>query len=141
MSTITTGYTKDLTVPTLAAAIKLIADRGLAPITMTDIAEEASMALPAVYCYFPNKQAIVRELTLSSFAADAEMTSAVAADWPGLDVPRLVLERHALVLVEILDGLIGLASRVDDAEADAVIQEFAQVAASTLFRGEAEDTP
>lgn len=183
----------------LAAATGLIAERGLAPITMTDIADEAGMGLPAVYRYFPNKQAIVRELTLNLFAADAAMTSAMsedpnagtaeqiaidlaaychqyrkdrvrlqvraavhtdaelslldladsrsnaiqiaaAIDRPGLGIPRLVLERRALVLVEILDGLIRLASRVDDDEAEAVIEEFAQMASLLLFRDAEEPT-
>lgn len=183
----------------LAAATRLIATSGLAPVTVTDIAEEAGMGLPAVYRYFPNKQAIVRELTLNLFAADAEMTSAFTAhsnagtaeqiatnlatychhhranrvrlqvraavyadaelslldladsrtnavrlaaaiDRPGLGIPRLVLEARALMLVEILDGVIRLASRIDDAEADQVINEFAQMASQMMLREHNETT-
>jgi AcrR family transcriptional regulator len=56
----------------LAAAAALIGERGIEPVTMTDIAERAGMALTAVYRYFPNKQAVVRELALRTFADDTD---------------------------------------------------------------------
>ena len=46
----------------LAAAAALIGERGVEPVTLTDIAEQADMALTAVYRYVPNKQSVVREL-------------------------------------------------------------------------------
>jgi AcrR family transcriptional regulator len=56
----------------LAAAAALIGERGVEPVTLTDIATEADMALTAVYRYFPNKQAVVRELALQTFAYDTD---------------------------------------------------------------------
>jgi len=52
------------------AAGHLIGLRGIDEVSMTDIAERADVALTAAYRYFPNKQAVVRELALRSFEAD-----------------------------------------------------------------------
>lgn len=56
----------------LRAAAAQIGRRGVSAVTMTDIAEEADMALTAVYRYFPNKQSVLRELALRTFALDTE---------------------------------------------------------------------
>lgn len=56
----------------LVAAATLIGQRGAGSVTMTDIAEEAGMAVTAVYRYFPHKQAVLRELALRTFADDTE---------------------------------------------------------------------
>jgi AcrR family transcriptional regulator len=56
----------------LAAAAALIGERGVGDLTITDIAVEAGMALTAVYRYFPNKQAVLRELALQTFARDTD---------------------------------------------------------------------
>lgn len=63
----------------VAAARELIGTRGLAPVSMTDIATHAGMSLTAVYRYFPNKRAVVRELALRVLESNAEMTSALVA--------------------------------------------------------------
>ena len=63
----------------VASTRSLIAERGLGPITMTDIANEAGVAITAVYRYFPNKQAIVRELALRIFETDAELAAVLGA--------------------------------------------------------------
>jgi len=56
---------------------------------MTDIAERAGMGVTALYRYFPNKQAILRELALSVFEHDRE--SLVIADLaPGAPLDELV---------------------------------------------------
>ena len=47
---------------------------------MTEIADRAGMALTALYRYFPNKRAIVRELALLTLEADAQMNLSVAQD-------------------------------------------------------------
>lgn len=52
------------------SAAELIGLHGIDAITMTRIAENAGVALTAAYRYFPNKQAVVRELALRSFEAD-----------------------------------------------------------------------
>lgn len=178
----------------LEAGSALIGERGLEPITMTDIAERAGMALTALYRYFPNKGAIVRELALMTFEADTRMnverihdetlpvaeriTRDVAAychvlndpvrlqiraaihadaelsqldlddsrrnaaviaagvDHDGLGIGRFELERRALLLVELFDGVARLASRLPDTEADVAINTFAQMAAWTMLRPE-----
>jgi len=56
----------------LSAAASLIAERGVDPVSMTDIAERAGMGLPAVYRYFPNKSVVLKELALQTFAHDTE---------------------------------------------------------------------
>jgi len=56
----------------LDAAAELIGERGIGPTTMTDIAERAHMPVTAIYRYFPNKSAVLRELTLRVLADDAE---------------------------------------------------------------------
>lgn len=68
----------------LAAAAALIGERGIEPVTLTDIAERAGMALTAVYRYFPNKQSVVRELALQTFAHDTDTMFDVD---PGFDGP------------------------------------------------------
>jgi len=178
----------------LDAASALIATHGLDPISMTDIAEEAGMALTALYRYFPNKRAIVRELALMMLEADAALNTevvddasqspaerikagvlaychhlndpmrlqiraaihadaelsdldladsrrnaaviAAAVDYDGLGVGRLELERRALLLVELFDGVARLASRVDESEADVVLNTFAEMASWTILRPE-----
>lgn len=75
----------------LDAAGALIAERGLGPITMTDIADRAGMALTAVYRYFPSKQSVVRELALRTFDTDAELTRGFARD-PALPLGDWVVQ-------------------------------------------------
>lgn len=178
----------------LDAASALIAERGLEPISMTDIADEAGMALTALYRYFPNKRAIVRELALMTLEADSQMNAemagdasmspaerieegirvycshlndpmrlqiraaihadaelsdldlddsrrnaaviAAAIDYDGLGIGRLELERRALLLVELFDGVARLASRVDQDEADVAIATFAAMASWMMLRPE-----
>lgn len=56
----------------LDAAAALIGERGLDPVTMTDVADRAGMSVTALYRYFPNKASVVRELALRTFAHDTE---------------------------------------------------------------------
>lgn len=51
----------------LRATADLIEHSGFEPITMTDIANQADMQLTALYRYFPNKRAVLRELALATF--------------------------------------------------------------------------
>jgi AcrR family transcriptional regulator len=175
----------------LAAAAELIGERGIEPVTMTDIAERAGMALTAVYRYFPNKQAVVRELALQTFAHDTDTMFAMD---PGLDrtpdeliaagvdefrrrhvaepfrlqlraaihadaelsaldlaesrrnartiaelvagatgrTDQVALERQALLVVELIDSLMRLVTRVEPDEADALVAEFAAMATRAL---------
>lgn len=175
----------------LAAAATLIGERGIEPVTMTDIAERAGMALTAVYRYFPNKQSVVRELALETFAHDTDtlltvddeingtaeeliaygveefwrrhvdepfrlqLRTAIHADvkLSALDLAESrrnartiaevmarvtgrtdleVLERQALLIVELIDSLMRLASRIEPDEAQALVQEFTAMAIRTL---------
>jgi AcrR family transcriptional regulator len=49
----------------LNATIELISAQGTEPPSMTDIAERAGMGLTALYRYYPNKQSILRDLSLN----------------------------------------------------------------------------
>lgn len=176
----------------LDAASELIAEGGLEPVTMTDIASRAGMGLSALYRYFPNKAAVVRELAVlqlegannlgsvlgptteatvedrirdgvtayceylndpvrlqirAAIHADAELSQldledsrrnaariAADVDYDGLGIGRLELERRALLIVELLDGVVRLASRLDNDDADVAINTFAEIAAWTMLR-------
>ena len=76
----------------LEAASDLFIERGLNPVTMTDIAERAGMALTAVYRYFPNKQSIIRELAVQTFASDARV-SGMPPQQEGQSIQALVRAR------------------------------------------------
>lgn len=175
----------------LAAAATLIGQRGVGALTMTDIAEEAGMALTAVYRYFPNKHSVLRELALRTFAHDTEtllsgepdadatpqalITATVEEFWrrhrtepfrvplraaihadaelSALDLTESranaraiaealagptgrtdldVLERQALLVVELVDSLMSLTSRVEPDEARALVDEFVALSVRTL---------
>lgn len=53
----------------LDAARRLIAERGSAGLTITEIAEVAGISAASMYQYFPNKSAILAELSAHYFAA------------------------------------------------------------------------
>lgn len=73
----------------LAAAATLIGARGVGSLTMTDIADEAGMALTAVYRYFPNQHAVLRELALQTFAHDTATIVSAEVD-PGATVEEIL---------------------------------------------------
>ncbi|MEN0067375.1 MAG: helix-turn-helix domain-containing protein [Myxococcota bacterium] len=54
----------------LAAAARLIAERGVDRVSMTDIATASDMSKAAVYRYFPNKAALVRALAVDAQIRD-----------------------------------------------------------------------
>jgi AcrR family transcriptional regulator len=64
----------------LAAATELIAEQGAEPPSMTDIAKRAGMGVTAVYRYFPNKQSILRELSLGVLELNQQMFVAALVD-------------------------------------------------------------
>lgn len=175
----------------LSAAATLIEARGVGALTMTGIAEEAGVALPAVYRYFPNKRAVLKELALQTFAHDTgtllagepdsgasaeqlvaagveefwrrhtaepfrlQLRAAIRADaeLSALDLAESrrnaaaiaellvrvtgrtdleVVERQALLVVELIDSLMSLASRVAPDEARALVDEFVAMAVRAL---------
>lgn len=54
----------------LDAALELVAERGTAPVTMTDVAARSGMSLTALYRYFPDRTAVVRALVLRMLEQD-----------------------------------------------------------------------
>jgi AcrR family transcriptional regulator len=175
----------------LAAAAALLGEAGVGALSMTAIAERAGMALTAVYRYFPNREAVVRELALRTFAHDTEtlltgevpagatveeliaagveefwrrhrdepyrlrLRAAVHADaeLAALDLAESrvdarviaeavagltgrtdvdVLERRALLVVELIDSLMSLVGRVEPAEAQPLVDEFVAMAVRAL---------
>ncbi len=77
----------------LSAATALIAEQGIEPPSMTDIAERAGMGVTAVYRYFPNKQSILRELSLGVLELNQQMFVAPLVD---ADVPLQELVRDSI---------------------------------------------
>lgn len=59
---------KDTVHTILAAAKVLFGEHGIDTVSMTQIAKQAALSKPALYRYFPNKQAMVRELAEQDFA-------------------------------------------------------------------------
>lgn len=54
----------------LEAAKVLITRRGIEPLSITDVAAEAGMGLTALYRYFPNKTAVIRQLSIEMLEQD-----------------------------------------------------------------------
>lgn len=54
----------------LEAARLLIARQGIEPLSITEVAAEAGMGLTALYRYFPNKTAVIRQLSVEMLEQD-----------------------------------------------------------------------
>ena len=59
----------------LDAAKQLLVESGADDLTMTGLAERSGVGATAIYRYFPNKDAVLRELALETFSTDAWMSS------------------------------------------------------------------
>jgi AcrR family transcriptional regulator len=59
----------------LDAAKQLLVEAGADDLTMTGLAERSGVGATAIYRYFPNKDAVLRELALETFSTDAWMSS------------------------------------------------------------------
>lgn len=64
----------------LDAAARLITERGIDRVSMTDIASEAGMSKAALYRYFPNKTALVRALVVEAHVRDRAWCEAHLAE-------------------------------------------------------------
>lgn len=78
----------------MLAARKLIEASGIDTFTMKDIADEAGMKPTALYRYFPNKQAVLRELTIQMFQEDEERVTKSMLQSSG--TPREILREGIL---------------------------------------------
>lgn len=78
----------------LDAAAALLAEQGFEKLTTNAICDRAGLTPPALYRYFPNKYAVVKELGERLMAAQND----VIATWVAADIPFEALE----------DGLRGL---------------------------------
>ncbi len=78
----------------LAAAADLLAAEGFEKLTTNGICQRAGLTPPALYRYFPNKYAVVKELGERLMARQNQ----VIADWVAADIP----------FDEVEAGLIGL---------------------------------
>lgn len=63
------------------AAVRLIARHGFEAMTMRRLAEEVGLGAPALYRYFPTKQALLRDLLLGHMEA-------LLADWRRTRLPK-----------------------------------------------------
>lgn len=177
----------------LTSAAELIGQSGVDGLSMTEIASEAGLSKAALYRYFPNRRALVRELAVQEFDrqrraivtsadevassdprqmlidglrayceahrqepwrvalrvaihSDAELSSMdlvdsrqnaaliarlIADRFIGSDV-RALTQRTLLVL-ELLDGVIRLITRVDADEAAGMVSQFCDMAAAHIF--------
>jgi len=77
----------------LDAAAQLLAEQGAEPITMTEIAQRAGVALTAVYWYFPNKVAVLSELAIRTNDQDNQALIDPVGDTN--DAPETVI-RHII---------------------------------------------
>jgi AcrR family transcriptional regulator len=86
----------------LAAAGAVIAERGLAAATMTEIAARAGVSIGAVYQYFPNKDALAIALRTEYGSLMDERWSALAEHAHTASTPEL-----AGRLIDLMTGFIG----------------------------------
>jgi len=175
----------------LDASAALLGERGAEPITMTEIAERAGVALTAMYWYFPNKMAILSELAVrtndqdnhalidpigvidsdpeeiirhivagywqlhrdqpwrlalraavqtnaelaSVYLQDRRLTTPVLAAHLAARTGRKdieLLERRVLLITELIDAAILSTSGLDQAQAEAVMDDFSIMAVHLL---------
>lgn len=77
----------------LAAAIRIVADRGFGALTVKDIAEAAGLKAPGLYSHFPSKEAILTE-AVSRVLADFMDTMATISDPDAEGELRETVRRH-----------------------------------------------
>lgn len=108
-------------------ATRLFGVRGLGAVTLQEIADELGVSKAALYHYFPNKEALVRDIFEEWARVAVDRISAVVAlDEPPSARLRRILERHVLALTRDLH-LYTLGFRDQDqlpASARAVFDRF-----------------
>ncbi|MGN6722971.1 MAG: TetR/AcrR family transcriptional regulator [Marmoricola sp.] len=77
----------------LAAAIRIVADRGFGALTVKDIAEAAGLKAPGLYSHFPSKEAIITE-AVSRVLADFMDTMATITGPDAEGELRETVRRH-----------------------------------------------
>lgn len=71
----------------MLAAAELFGREGIDAVSMTQIAKQAGMSKPALYRYFPSKQAIVHQLAEQSFADSRDIIILHLAKLDSVDAP------------------------------------------------------
>lgn len=91
----------------LAAAAQVLDRHGYAGTRLTDIAELASVQAPALYYYFPSRDALVEQVVLSGQETVIEYVVGRLAELPGdltpLDRIREAVDAHLRIVLETSD--------------------------------------
>ena len=88
-------------------ALELVAERGLANVTVEDIAEAAEVSPRTFFNYFPSKEAVLFGGDSDRAAALRAAIVAVAPGQPALDALRLVLRQDSEAMASELRSLGG----------------------------------
>lgn len=108
----------------IAAAARLISERGIAEVSLADIAAEVGLARNSLYRYFPDKYHIVAAWFRAELAPLQDASNAVAADlgssapervrrWLGIQFEYLATPAHRS-LIDTVGGLTNLGAEITD---------------------------
>ncbi|MFK0402567.1 TetR family transcriptional regulator [Microbacterium sp. NPDC090225] len=121
------------------AAISVLAENGIAGLSMRRIADELDVQVSALYWHFPNKQALLAAVSarIVAGASDAEPDAAALADIATSLRDRLLAHRDGAEVVSssLALGLLDLPARqrlVEAALVAGLTDAAAEVAADTL---------
>lgn len=78
----------------LTSARKLIEEKGTDGFTMAELARRAGISKPALYRYFPNKQALLLELSRQTFRENKELLATKLESGPDDVLPGLQAALH-----------------------------------------------
>jgi AcrR family transcriptional regulator len=113
------SHRRDVTDAILRSTVDLVTERGLRAVTMSEVAERASIGRATLYKYFPSIEAILHAWHQQQVAHHLEELGRIASrERPAIDRLTDVLERYADVLHETHDAdLVGLLHQPEHMDA------------------------